>query len=348
MGTRAAIISGVTGQDGSYLAEFLLAKGYDVYGLVRYASEQKRERIDHIQGLKIVRGDLTDSPRLATIIRDVAAGDYERIEVYNLAAQSHVKVSFEQPEFTANVDAIGVVRWLESIRLSGYPLDRFRFYQAGTSEMFGKVVEIPQTETTPFYPRSPYGCAKLFGYWITKNYRESYGMYACSGILFNHESERRGEEFVTRKITKAIGARQFPIVLGNLDAKRDWGHAQDYVEGMWHIMQQDTPDDYILSTGETHSVREFVEVAFERIGKRIEWHGSGDSEYGTDLITGDTLVRISPDFYRPAEVDHLIGDSTKAQKAFGWSPKVSFTQLVHRMVDNDSVLSTEGRKSFQA
>ena len=341
--SRAAIISGVTGQDGSYLAEFLLSKGYDVYGLVRYASEHKRERIDHIQGLKIVRGDLTDSPRLATIIRDVAAGDYERIEVYNLAAQSHVKVSFEQPEFTANVDAIGVVRWLESIRLSGYPIDRFRFYQAGTSEMFGKVVEIPQTEATPFYPRSPYGCAKLFGYWITKNYRESYGMYACSGILFNHESERRGEEFVTRKITKAIGARQFPIVLGNLDAKRDWGHAQDYVEGMWHIMQQDVPDDYILSTGETHSVREFVELAFERIGKRIEWHGSGDSEYGTDLITGDTLVRISPEFYRPAEVDHLIGDSTKARKAFGWAPKVSFTQLVHRMVDND--LSTEGRKS---
>jgi len=335
--SRAAIISGVTGQDGSYLAELLLSKGYDVYGLVRYASEQKRERIDHIQGLKIIRGDLTDSPRLATIIRDVAAGDYERIEVYNLAAQSHVKVSFEQPEFTANVDAIGVVRWLESIRLSGYPLDRFRFYQAGTSEMFGKVHEIPQVESTPFYPRSPYGCAKLFGYWITKNYRESYGMYACSGILFNHESERRGEEFVTRKITKAIGARQFPIVLGNLDAKRDWGHAQDYVEGMWNIMQQDTPDDYVLATGETHSVREFVEAAFERIGKRIEWHGSGDSEYGTDLITGDTLVRISPEFYRPAEVDHLIGDSTKAQKAFGWAPKVSFTELVHRMVDNDSV-----------
>ena len=335
--SRAAIISGVAGQDGSYLAELLIAKGYDVYGLVRYASEHKRERIDHIQGLKIIRGDLTDSPRLATIIRDVAAGDYERIEVYNLAAQSHVKVSFEQPEFTANVNSVGVVRWLESIRLSGHPVDRFRFYQAGTSEMFGKVHQIPQTEATPFYPRSPYGCAKLFGYWITKNYRESYGMYACNGVLFNHESERRGEEFVTRKITKAVGARQFPLVLGNLDAKRDWGHAQDYIEGMWHIMQQDTPDDYVLSTGETHSVREFVEVALERIGKRIEWHGSGDSEYGTDLITGDVLVRISPEFYRPAEVDYLIGDSTKARKAFGWAPKVSFTQLVHRMVDNDSV-----------
>jgi GDPmannose 4,6-dehydratase len=335
--SRAAIISGAAGQDGSYLAEFLLAKGYDVYGVVRYASENKRERIDHIQGLKIIRGDLTDSSRLVTVIRDVAARDYERIEVYNLAAQSHVKVSFEQPEFTANVDALGVLRWLESIRLSGYPLDRFRFYQAGTSEMFGKVLETPQTESTPFYPRSPYGCAKVFGYWITKNYRESYGMYACNGVLFNHESERRGEEFVTRKITKAIGTRQFPIVLGNLDAKRDWGHAQDYVEGMWHIMQQDTPDDYVLSTGETHSVREFVEVALERIGKRIEWHGSGDSEYGTDLITGDVLVRISPEFYRPAEVDYLIGDSTKARKAFGWAPKVSFTQLVHRMVDNDSV-----------
>ena len=334
--SRAAIISGVTGQDGSYLAEFLLSKGYDVYGLVRYASEHKRERIDHIQGLKIIRGDLTDSPRLATIIRDVAAGDYERIEVYNLAAQSHVKVSFEQPEFTANVDAIGVVRWLESIRLSGYPLDRFRFYQAGTSEMFGKVAEIPQRETTPFYPRSPYGCAKVFGYWITKNYRESYGMYACNGILFNHESERRGEEFVTRKITKAIGARQFPIVLGNLDAKRDWGHAKDYVEGMWHIMQQNTPDDYVLATGETHSVREFVEVAFEHVGKRIEWHGSGDSEYGTDVLTGEVLVRVSPEFYRPAEVDLLIGDATKAREAFGWEPKVSFVELVHRMVDSDS------------
>jgi GDPmannose 4,6-dehydratase len=334
--SRAAIISGVTGQDGSYLAEFLLTKGYDVYGLVRYASEQKRERIDHIQGLKIVRGDLTDSPRLATIIRDVASGDYERIEVYNLAAQSHVKVSFEQPEFTANVDAIGVVRWLESIRLSGYPIDRFRFYQAGTSEMFGKVAEIPQRETTPFYPRSPYGCAKVFGYWITKNYRESYGMYACNGILFNHESERRGEEFVTRKITKAIGAHQFPIVLGNLDAKRDWGHAQDYVEGMWNIVQQNTPDDYILATGETHSVREFVEVAFDHVGKRIEWHGSGDTEYGTDVLTGEVLVRVSPEFYRPAEVDLLIGDATKAREEFGWAPKVSFTELVHRMVDSDS------------
>jgi GDPmannose 4,6-dehydratase len=334
--SRAAIISGVTGQDGSYLAELLLSKGYDVYGLVRYSSEHKRERIDHIQGLKIIRGDLTDSPRLATIIRDVASGDYERIEIYNLAAQSHVKVSFEQPEFTANVDAIGVVRWLESIRLSGYPIDRFRFYQAGTSEMFGKVAEIPQRETTPFYPRSPYGCSKVFGYWITKNYRESYGMYACNGILFNHESERRGEEFVTRKITKAIGAHQFPIVLGNLDAKRDWGHAQDYVEGMWNIVQQNNPDDYILATGETHSVREFVEVAFDHIGKRIEWHDSGDTEYGTDVLTGEVLVRVSPDFYRPAEVDLLIGDATKAREEFGWAPKVSFTELVHRMVDSDS------------
>ena len=340
MGTRAAIVTGVTGQDGSYLAEFLIAKGYDVYGLVRYSSEHKRERIDHIQGLKIIRGDLTDSPRLATIIRDVANGNYERIEVYNLAAQSHVKVSFEQPEFTANVDAIGVVRWLESIRLSGYPLDRFRFYQAGTSEMFGKVLETPQTETTPFYPRSPYGCSKLFGYWITKNYRESYGMYACNGILFNHESERRGEEFVTRKITKAIGAHKFPIVLGNLDAKRDWGHAQAYVEGMWRMMQQNIPDDYVLSTGKMHSVREFVEVALQHIGKHIEWQGSGDSEFGTDLITGDTLVRVSPEFYRPAEVDHLIGDSYKAHKAFGWAPKVSFTELVHRMVDADSTTSS--------
>ena len=337
MGTRAAIISGVTGQDGSYLAEFLISKGYDVYGLVRYSSEHKRERIDHIQGLKIVRGDLTDSPRLAAIVRDVAAGHYRRIEIYNLAAQSHVKVSFEQPEFTANVDAIGVIRWLESIRLSGYPLDRFRFYQAGTSEMFGKVAEIPQRETTPFYPRSPYGCAKVFGYWITKNYRESYGMYACTGILFNHESERRGEEFVTRKITKAIGKREFPIVLGNLDAKRDWGHAQDYIEGMWQMMQLGAPDDYVLASGETHSVREFVEKAFECVGRKIQWNGSGDTEYGTDLITGETLIRISPEFYRPAEVDVLIGDATKAHEAFGWKPKVTFKELVQRMVEHDHV-----------
>jgi GDPmannose 4,6-dehydratase len=335
--TRAAIITGVTGQDGSYLAEFLLTKEYDVYGIARYASEHKRERIDHIQGLKIIRGDLTDSPRIYAIIRDVAVHNYERIEVYNLAAQSHVKVSFEQPEYTANVDAIGPLRWLEAIRLSGHPLDRFRFYQAGTSEMFGKVTETPQCETTPFYPRSPYGCAKVFGYWTTKNYRESYGMYACNGVLFNHESERRGEEFVTRKITKAIGSRKFPLILGNLDAKRDWGHAQDYIEGMWAIMQQDTPDDYVLATGETHSVREFVEVACEYIGKRIEWHGSGDTEYGTDVLTGDVLVRISSDFYRPAEVDYLIGNATKANNVLKWAPKVSFKELVRRMVDSDSV-----------
>jgi GDPmannose 4,6-dehydratase len=333
--TRAAIISGVTGQDGSYLAEFLLEKGYDVYGLVRYASENKRERIDHIQGIKIIRGDLTDSPRLSTIVRDVSASDYDRIEIYNLAAQSHVKVSFEQPEFTANVDALGPLRWLEAIRLSGYPIERFRFYQAGTSEMFGKVHEIPQRETTPFYPRSPYGCAKVYGHWITKNYRESYGIYACSGILFNHESERRGEEFVTRKITKAIGKKEFPIILGNLDAKRDWGHAQDYVRGMWEILQLDTPDDYVLSTGETHSVREFVEVAFETVGRKVTWHGSGDTEYGTD--GEQVLVRVSPEFYRPAEIDILVGDSTKAREAFGWKPTISFRELVERMVFNDHV-----------
>lgn len=333
--TQAAIISGVTGQDGSYLAEFLLEKGYDVYGLVRYASENKRERIDHIQGIKIIRGDLTDSPRLSTIVRDVSAFDYDRIEIYNLAAQSHVKVSFEQPEFTANVDALGPLRWLEAIRLSGYPIERFRFYQAGTSEMFGKVHEIPQRETTPFYPRSPYGCAKVYGHWITKNYRESYGIYACSGILFNHESERRGEEFVTRKITKAIGKKEFPIILGNLDAKRDWGHAQDYVRGMWEILQLDTPDDYVLSTGETHSVREFVEVAFETVGRKITWHGSGDTEYGTD--GEQVLVRVNPEFYRPAEIDILIGDSTKAREAFGWKPTISFRELVERMVFNDHV-----------
>ena len=324
--TRAAIISGVTGQDGSYLAEFLLTKGYDVHGLVRYASESKRERI---QGLKIIRGDVTDSPRLATIVRDLALCDYERIEVYNLAAQSHVKVSFEQPEYTANVDAIGPLRWLDAIRLNGD--SRFRLYQAGTSEMFGKVCETPQRETTPFYPRSPYGCAKVFGFWITKNYRESYGMYACNGILFNHESERRGEEFVTRKITKAIGKKEFPILLGNLDARRDWGHAQDYIIGMWQMLQLDTPDDYILSTGETHSVREFVEVAFETIGVKIEWRG----DVGINFLTGETLVKVDPALYRPAEVDVLVGDSTKARQMLGWLPTVPFRQLVERMVTHD-------------
>jgi GDPmannose 4,6-dehydratase len=333
-----AVITGVTGQDGSYLAEFLLDKGYHVYGFARYASESKMDRIRDVLNhpeFELVRGDMTDSLRITTLVQGLSSDPkWERIEVYNLAAQSHVKVSFEQPEWTSNVNALGALRWLEAIRLANDK--RFRFYQAGTSEMFGKVQETPQTEKTPFYPRSPYGVSKVFAYWMTKNYREAYDMYACTGILFNHESERRGEEFVTRKITMALGARKFPIRLGNLDAKRDWGHAQDYVEGMWQIMQQDVPDDYVLSTGETHSVREFVEVAFERIGKRIEWHGSGDSEYGTDLITGDVLVRVSPEFYRPAEVDHLIGDSTKAREAFGWAPKVSFTELVHRMVDNDS------------
>jgi len=341
--TRAAIVSGVTGQDGSYLSELLIEKGYDVYGLVRYASENKQERIEHIPGIKIIRGDLTDSLRLSTIVHDVSACEYDRIEIYNLAAQSHVKVSFEQPEFTANVDAIGPLRWLEAIRLSGYPNERFRFYQAGTSEMFGKVHEIPQRETTPFYPRSPYGCAKVYAHWITKNYRESYGMYACSGILFNHESERRGEEFVTRKITKAIGKQEFPIILGNLDAKRDWGHARDYVRGMWEILQLDTPDDYVLSTGETHSVREFVNVAFETIGRKITWHGSGDTEYATD---GDqVLVRISPEFYRPAEIDILVGDSTKARETFGWKPTISFKELVKRMVFNDYITASRPQKS---
>ena len=334
---RAAVITGVTGQDGSYLAEFLLDKGtYDVYGLVRYSSETKRERIQHIDGLQIIRGDLTDSPRIAVIIRDLASQDYDRIEIYNLAAQSHVKVSFEQPEYTANVDALGPLRWLEAIRLSGVPLDRFRFYQAGTSEMFGKVVETPQTETTPFWPRSPYGVAKVYGYWITKNYRESYGMYACTGILFNHESERRGEEFVTRKITKAIGRAEYPIRLGNLDAKRDWGHARDYVEGMWMMLQQDIPTDYVLATGKTWSVREFLQVAFECVGRKISWSGSGDSEIGVDTLTGEKLVQVDPEFYRPSEVDILVGDASKAFKELSWYPRISFKELVQRMVNNDS------------
>ncbi len=334
---RAAVITGVTGQDGSYLAEFLLSKGtYDVYGVVRYSSEMKRERIQHIDGLQIIRGDLTDSPRIAVIVRDLASQNYDRIEVYNLAAQSHVKVSFEQPEYTANVDALGPLRWLEAIRLSGVPLGRFRFYQAGTSEMFGKVVETPQKETTPFWPRSPYGVAKVYGYWITKNYRESYGIYACTGILFNHESERRGEEFVTRKITKAIGRQEFPIRLGNLDAKRDWGHARDYVEGMWMMLQQDEPTDYVLATGKTWSVREFLQVAFECKGRKITWSGSGDSEVGVDTLTGEKLVQVDPEFYRPSEVDILVGDASKAFKELNWYPRISFKELVERMVNNDS------------
>lgn len=333
---RAAIITGVAGQDGSYLTELLLEKGYTVYGMARYTSEPKQERISHIQhkNFNLIRGDMTDTSRITSLVHEVVTDTtFDRIEVYNLAAQSHVKVSFDQPEWTANVNALGTLRWLEAIRQTGDK--RFRFYQAGTSEMFGKVLETPQTEKTPFWPRSPYGVSKVYAYWITKNYREAYGMYACTGILFNHESPRRGEDFVTRKITKAIGQNKFPIRLGNLDAKRDWGHAQDYVDAMWNMLQLDTPADYVVSSGTTHSIREFVEKAFECKGRRIEWKGQGEQEVGIDILTGDTMIMVDPAFYRPTEVDVLTGDSSEFRKASGWTPRFSFDELVRVMVSCD-------------
>jgi GDPmannose 4,6-dehydratase len=328
--SQVAIITGVAGQDGSYLAELLLEKGYTVYGLMRFSSHTKATPVH--PKFNLVRGDVTDPHCISMLIRTVTAGkSWDRIEVYNLAAQSQVQVSFEQPEWTTRVDALGPLNILEAIRQSGDR--RIRFYQAGTSEMFGKVQEMPQTETTPFYPRSPYGCAKVYAYWITKNYREAHGLYACNGILFNHESERRGEEFVTRKITKAIGARKFPIRLGNLEARRDWGYAPDYVEGMWRMLQLDTPSDYVISTDETHSVYEFIEKAFGHVGTKLVWDLDGTAR---DSITDEVLVARDPEFYRPAEVDTLIGDSTKFRQVSGWKPTVTFDELVHRMVQNDS------------
>ena len=334
--SRAAIVTGVAGQDGSYLTEFLLEKGYTVYGVARYASEPKQERLAHIEhpNFKMIRGDMTDTSRITNIVNEVAAdATLGRIEVYNLAAQSHVKVSFDQPEWTANVNSLGTLRWLEAIRQTND--NRFRFYQAGTSEMFGKVVETPQNERTPFWPRSPYGVSKVYAYWITKNYREAYGMYACTGILFNHESPRRGEDFVTRKITKAIGQKKFPIRLGNLDAKRDWGHAKDYVEAMWHMLQLDRAADYVVASGETHSIREFVEKAFGYTGRRVEWFGQAEEEVALDVETGEVLVAVDPAFYRPAEVDVLTGDSSEFRQVSGWKPNHSFDDLVRVMVSSD-------------
>ena len=335
---RAAIVTGIAGQDGSYLVELLLDKGYTVYGYARYASETRQERLgDHVTNhanFKMLRGDMTDTCRINVVVRDISADPvWERIEVYNLAAQSHVKVSFDQPEWTANVNSLGTLRWLEAIRQTGDA--RIRFYQAGTSEMFGKVVETPQTEKTPFWPRSPYGVSKVYAYWITKNYRESYGMFAVTGILFNHESPRRGEDFVTRKITKAVGARKFPIRLGNLDARRDWGHARDYVQAMWHMLQIDAPEDYVVSSGETHSVREFVEAAFKHIGVIVEWKGQAEQEVGINALSGDTVVVIDPAFYRPAEVDVLTGDSSAFRSISGWTPETTFDTLVRVMVHGD-------------
>jgi GDPmannose 4,6-dehydratase len=338
-----AIITGITGQDGSYLAELLLEKNYKVVGLVRRSSNVNTVRISEIlshPNLSLVQADMGDSTSIMNVF--LSLRDAARIEVYNLAAQSHVHSSFSQPEYTADVNGTGVLRILEAIRQLGL-IDKTRFYQASTSEMFGKVVETPQSETTPFYPRSPYGVAKLYGFWITKNYRESYGMFACNGILFNHESERRGEEFVTRKITKGIARvysdPAFTLEIGNMDAKRDWGHAQEYVYGMWLMLQQDVPDDFVLATGETHTVREFVELAFKSVGHSITWSGEGLDEIGTDE-TGRVVLRMNPKFYRPAEVELLIGNPTKAKTVLGWIPKITFEELVNRMMVADSKMHT--------
>ena len=340
---KVSLITGITGQDGSYLAELLLEKNYIVYGLIRRASDINTQRIDHLyfnKNLVLKYGDMTDSANLLHILYQIKENNQnmERLEIYNLAAMSYVKVSFEIPEYTGNADGIGVLRLLEAIRSSGL-MKKTRFYQASTSELYGKVQEIPQKETTPFYPRSPYGVAKLYGLWITKNYRESYDMFACNGILFNHESPRRGPTFVTRKITRGLkmilNGERDKLVMGNLDVKRDWGHAKDYVEGMWRILQVDKPDDYILSTNEFHSVREFIEKAFALKGFNIKWKGSGINEIGYDKNTGKELIFISEKYFRPAEVEELLGDSTKAKNELGWIPQYSFDDLVQEMVDQD-------------
>jgi GDPmannose 4,6-dehydratase len=341
---KVALITGITGQDGAYLADFLLQRGYTVHGIKRRASLLNTDRIDylyrdrHDAGVRLFLhyGDMTDSTNLLRLV-----GEIKPTEVYNLAAQSHVQVSFETPEYTANTDAIGTLRLLEAIRILRME-DNVRFYQASTSELFGKVQEIPQRETTPFYPRSPYAVAKLYAYWITVNYREAYGMHASNGILFNHESPIRGETFVTRKITRAVAAIergvQDRLFLGNLDAKRDWGHARDYVEGMWCILQQDEPDDYVLATGETHTVREFVELAFHQIDRRIQWRGSGLDEHGICQRSGKVLVALDPAYCRPTEVDLLLGDPAKAATKLGWRHRTSFKQLVAEMVEADRTI----------
>lgn len=339
--SKIALITGITGQDGSYLAELLLAKGYVVHGVKRRSSSFNTERVEHLYRdvheddvrFRMHYGDLTDATNLLRIVQEVQPD-----EIYNLAAQSHVQVSFETPEYTANSDGLGTLRLLEAIRI--LKLERkTRFYQASTSEMFGKAQETPQRETTPFYPRSPYAAAKLYAYWITVNYREAYGMHASNGILFNHEGPTRGETFVTRKITRAVAAitcgRQSRLYLGNLDAKRDWGHARDYVEGMWRMVQQDQPDDYVLATGETHSIREFVELAFAYVGRHIVWRGAGVDEKGVDASTGDVLIEIDPRYFRPTEVDLLLGDPSKARTKLGWSHTISFPDLVREMVTSD-------------
>ena len=339
--SKVALITGITGQDGAYLAKLLLDKGYTVHGVKRRSSSFNTGRVDdlyldpheHKTRFFMHYGDLTDATNLIRLVQE-----HKPDEIYNLAAQSHVQVSFETPEYTANADAIGTLRLLEAIRILKLE-NLVRFYQASTSELYGKVQEVPQKETTPFYPRSPYAAAKLYGFWITVNYREAYGMHASNGILFNHEGPTRGETFVTRKITRAVAAiergLQAKLYLGNLDALRDWGHARDFVEGMWLMLQQEQPDDYVLATGEMHSVREFVELAFARVGREIVWRGSGVDEAGIDAKTGTELVRIDPRYFRPTEVEQLLGDSSKARAKLGWSHKTKFKDLVTEMVDSD-------------
>jgi len=341
MAQKIALITGVTGQDGSYLAELLLAKGYAVHGVKRRSSSFNTARVDHLyndphEGLQpfvMHYGDMTDSTNLIRLVQEVQPD-----EIYNLAAQSHVQVSFETPEYTANADGMGTLRLLEAIRLLKME-SQTRFYQASTSELFGLVQEVPQRETTPFYPRSPYAAAKLYAYWITVNYRESYGMHASNGILFNHEGPTRGETFVTRKITRAVAAielkRQKMVFVGNLDAKRDWGHARDFVKGMWMMMQQDKPDDYVLATGEMHSVREFIELAFAEVGRAITWSGDGVDEEGRDAKTSEVLVKVDQRYFRPTEVEQLLGDPAKAKAKLGWQHEISFLQLVKEMVASD-------------
>lgn len=326
-----ALITGITGQDGSYLAELLLEKGYEVHGIVRRASLINTDRIDHIYddpNLHLHYGDLTDSANIIALLNKI-----KPTEIYNLGAMSHVKVSFEMPEYTGEVDALGTLRILEAVRLLDLPC---RIYQASTSELYGLVQEVPQRETTPFYPRSPYGVAKLYGYWIVKNYREAYGLHASSGILFNHESPRRGETFVTRKITRGLSrisvGVQDVLSLGNLDARRDWGHAKDYVRAMWLMLQQDQPDDYVIATGEMYSVRYFVEHAADYFGMNIVWEGEGLDEVGIDRTTGQTVIRVDPKYFRPTEVEQLCGDATKAREILGWEPEIDFQGLVQDMV----------------
>jgi GDPmannose 4,6-dehydratase len=356
---RTALITGITGQDGAYLAEFLLSKGYSVHGVKRRASSFNTDRIDHLYQdphekdvrLKLHYGDLTDSTNLIRIIQEVQPD-----EIYNLAAQSHVAVSFETPEYTANSDAIGTLRVLEAIRILGLE-KKTRFYQASTSEMFGKVQEIPQRETTPFYPRSPYGAAKVYAYWITVNYREAYGLYACNGILFNHESPMRGETFVSRKITRALTrikvGLQETLHLGNLDSRRDWGHARDYVRAQWLMLQQEAPEDFVIATGKQFSVRDFVVAAGSLLDMQIEWQGDGVDEVGIDTVTGRQLVRVDPHYFRPTEVETLLGDATKARQKLGWTAEVSFPELVAEMVESDldlakrdALVAKEGYKVY--